>query len=735
MNAHAHLNRSGVARLVAMFVIGLGLCSPAMADEPAVSRFVPPELTLPERPSAPLVSANAEILAGSEAVVAATSWFTPVAVGAFVLTVVLTVVSTWLAGCKNRPKRPLQSFRWTLGAKMALSFGVLSMVGVGSIATWRLTDEMRSEANKSAMPYRNKADLLYAFDREALRARIHARGFLVFETDEHVQLFLNAIGPAAAYVERVRELSANDGETLARIDELEEALGAYINVIVNAVRLTDTRRAIIQQQVEPTRAWLDAALVGEDDARHLLAEATKLSYSAAHNDDPLLAGEARKRLDQLVAATSPANHDLIMPAVRFFGERLDTLADVAEERQYWIREQCPPTGMRLGEISTQMASVMRNTARDMEVEDVSVGSLRSKWASVIVLTLFAAGGIAVWRIARNVSRRTLDVANALGKAADGDLTVLARFTKGQDELAMIAGAANRVRDAFAALVEDAKLMSTEVLTLSRELSESATRLTSSVNIQTQNASQVSAAVVEVTKSIREVSDQSQASQAASSESAKLARDGVSVVNQTVSQIREIANQFEASSGTIEELGRKSAQIEEIITTINDIADQTNLLALNAAIEAARAGEHGRGFAVVADEVRKLAERTTQATRQVAESIGEIQAETEAAVKMISAGRGCVDEGVELATGASGSLIEIQAASERVGRMVSSITDSAREQAAASSDIDRSIGSILTASEQVSHDAERVSAGSIRLLEQAERLSEKVAQYRSEATAA
>ena len=695
-----------------------------MAAEP----FAEPGLALPQRPGTPLDAADPSVLAGLDAVVPETSWFTPVVLAALVLTVLLTLVATWRSGKIHRPGRPTRPFRWTLGAKMSLSFGLLGVLGVGSLVAWRLTDEMRTDVKRAAIPLRHQADLLQAFDRQALRARIHARGFLVFETDQHVQLFLDAIGPASQYIERAREVAQGDARTIARLDQLEDALGDYVNVIVNAVRLTDTRRAILDQQIEPTYAWLRNALADNEPARFTLSEAKTLTVAAALNDNPALAARSKELLDGVLASAGVTQRARIASAIGFYQGKLDELAKIAQERQYWIRQQCPPTGMRLGELSTQIASDLRGVARDMEVEDVLAASVRSKWTSVAVLALLAVGAAMVSLTVRNISRRTLLVADALGKATEGDLTAMDAVNKGDDELAMITGAANRLRNAFASLVLDSRTAADEILSLSRELDESASELESSVSQQSHKANQVSAAVVQMAASIEAVKQRSGDGERAAGASGRHAADGVGIVTDTVEQIREISAQFQTSAQAIAELHGKSEQIGAIITAIDDIADQTNLLALNAAIEAARAGEHGRGFAVVADEVRKLAERTTQATEQVARSIQETQSETEAAVQSMGVGCERVDHGVKLATRASESLAAIKSSSEEVLSMVAAITAASSEQAAASQDISQALEAIVAAIDDVSGNTTRVSGSSSRLLQQAERLRESIARY-------
>jgi methyl-accepting chemotaxis protein len=198
--------------------------------------------------------------------------------------------------------------------------------------------------------------------------------------------------------------------------------------------------------------------------------------------------------------------------------------------------------------------------------------------------------------------------------------------------------------------------------------------------------EMSATVIEVAKNAQQVSE-------SSTEAQKTAAGGGEIVRDTIAAMQEVSESTTVTAGMIEKLGESSEEIGSIISVINDIADQTNLLALNAAIEAARAGEQGRGFAVVADEVRKLAERTTIATKEISTMIGSIQTETSTAVTAMSEGTEKVENGVKLANATEEALSQIVIGVQSVNDMVRQIATSTEEQSATTDEISRNMDTI------------------------------------------
>jgi methyl-accepting chemotaxis protein len=217
--------------------------------------------------------------------------------------------------------------------------------------------------------------------------------------------------------------------------------------------------------------------------------------------------------------------------------------------------------------------------------------------------------------------------------------------------------------------------------------------------------------------------------AQSTQAGQHATSGRDVVAQAVVDMETIATQVQASCEVMGELGKKGEQIGAIIEVINDIADQTNLLALNAAIEAARAGEHGRGFAVVADEVRKLAERTQQATQEVATSITQIQAGTKDAVARMNANRSQVGSGVEKARGAGAALEQIVVGTSQVGDAVRNIAAAAEEQSATTGHINETLEQANALAQQSRQEAEGMNEALSQLFTESQGLKQTVESLR------
>ena len=286
-------------------------------------------------------------------------------------------------------------------------------------------------------------------------------------------------------------------------------------------------------------------------------------------------------------------------------------------------------------------------------------------------------------------------------------------------------------------------MSTNLTGMVRKLGENATQLVSAAteiastseqmsrgsNDQAQQVAQVSTAVEEMSATIVESSKNAGEATDTSKSASDTATSGGQIVNETIQGMQKIADVVRQSAESIGKLAKSADQIGEIVGVIDDIADQTNLLALNAAIEAARAGEQGRGFAVVADEVRKLAERTGKATGEITEMIKGIQSETEEAVQSMETGVQEVDKGRELADKAGTSLTEIVNMSQRVMDMIQQIATATEEQSTAAEQISKNVENVASVTKETATGAEQAAAAAEQLNKNAESLQQIVAQFK------
>jgi methyl-accepting chemotaxis protein len=242
----------------------------------------------------------------------------------------------------------------------------------------------------------------------------------------------------------------------------------------------------------------------------------------------------------------------------------------------------------------------------------------------------------------------------------------------------------------------------------RDLTSSSNTSAQAAMTQSEAASGMAAAVEELSVSIDQVGEHANEASSVSRESGELSAQGGSVIHAAANEIGHIAEAVQGSAKTIRELESYSTEISTIVGVIKEIADQTNLLALNAAIEAARAGEQGRGFAVVADEVRKLAERTANSTQQITGMIDKVQSGARRAVEEMEASVKRVSDGVELAHQAGNSISSIQSSSERVMHAVTDINHALMEQSIAAREIAQNVERVAQMTEQGSHASRQAS---------------------------
>ncbi|NTW80044.1 MAG: methyl-accepting chemotaxis protein [Geobacteraceae bacterium] len=311
---------------------------------------------------------------------------------------------------------------------------------------------------------------------------------------------------------------------------------------------------------------------------------------------------------------------------------------------------------------------------------------------------------------------------------EGDLTKRLTYN-GKDELGAICSSFNLFIEKLRNIISQISSTSSQVASAAVQLNATAEQIATGAEEVAAQAGTVATAGEEMSATSGDIAQNCQMAAEGAQRASHTAQNGAAVVEKTVRVMGQIAEKVQESAKTVESLGSRSDQIGAIIGTIEDIADQTNLLALNAAIEAARAGEQGRGFAVVADEVRALAERTTRATREIGEMIKSIQKETKDAVAAMEQGVHQVETGTEEAAKSGQALQDILQQVNDVAMQVNQIATAAEEQTATTSEISSNMQQITEVVQQTSHGAHESATAASQLSGNAEELQRLVRQFK------
>ena len=321
----------------------------------------------------------------------------------------------------------------------------------------------------------------------------------------------------------------------------------------------------------------------------------------------------------------------------------------------------------------------------------------------------------------------LRLLDEMGSLAEGDLTVRATVT--EDITGAIADSINFAVEALRSLVTTINETAVQVAAAAQETQATAIHLAEAAEHQAQQITSASAAINEIAVSIDEVSKNSAESADVAQRSVQIAAKGAEVVRQTIQGMDSIRDQIQETSKRIKRLGESSQEIGSIIELINDISEQTNILALNAAIQAASAGEAGRGFAVVADEVQRLAERASNATKRIETLVQTIQADTNEAVSSMEQTTAEVVAGARLAEDAGLALGEIEKVSNDLADLIQNISEAARQQSAAATNISATMNVIQEITSQTSMGASQTAESIGNLAQLAADLRRSVADFK------
>ena len=326
-----------------------------------------------------------------------------------------------------------------------------------------------------------------------------------------------------------------------------------------------------------------------------------------------------------------------------------------------------------------------------------------------------------------MQHQVMDLLSVVSTAAEGDLTVKAEVTA--DALGSVADAFNLMITGLTTLVTQASNVASEIQRSTSEILHSSERMRRGAEAQAAQIRTASDAVNTMSQTTRRMAENAEAATQTSLKATQAAVKGGASVAETIKGMQRIRATVQSTGKKIKGLGERSLEIGAIIEVINEIATQTNLLALNAAIEAARAGEQGKGFAVVADEVRKLSERAARATKDITGLIKGIQVETSEAVTVMEEGTREVEEGTKLADQAGAALREIEQIVEQTAGLVMGITRAAGDQVKVTASVVGSMDTILKQTQETTHGVQDTVTTIGKLAELSKRLADAIGRFK------
>lgn len=364
-----------------------------------------------------------------------------------------------------------------------------------------------------------------------------------------------------------------------------------------------------------------------------------------------------------------------------------------------------------------------------QLQQQAQANYHSTFTIYLVLMLGGIGTLTLlaFTTIRGIGRGVGDLENTANRLASGDLTARTSY-RSKDELGHVATAFNVMGEKFFTVIQDLSGATGQLASAAEETSAITEQTSQGISRQQSETEQVATAMNEMNATVHEVAQNAALAADAARQADEASNRGKQVVGQTINVINKLASEVARAATVIHTLEQESTDIGKVLDVIRAIAEQTNLLALNAAIEAARAGEQGRGFAVVADEVRSLASRTQQSTKEIDEMISRLQSGARDAVKAMESSSDQARAGVEQANEAGMSLDAITRAVTQINDMNTQIASAGEEQSAVAEEINRNIVTISQIADETASGAVQTATASAEVARLSEHLQTLVRQF-------
>jgi len=586
-----------------------------------------------------------------------------------------------------------------------------------------------------------------ALGEQVLRMRHSEQAFALGGDSQHAQRLAEQ---AEAIVQASTALQADlDSETAAILAQVEPALAEYRSAFARYVELTDNMQLSLQaadwlvvsaansldllqeglsedgvdllkrtQGEQGGDAVLQAGQVGRihqlllqslDQARQRL-EASRRSDSAEQTEIAQ-AGEAQKLAAELRDALDDPGYAAVLGEVVVnvdsFNERLNEYANQLQQQKQVYLQLVAQVEQLLGRVD--QALVLQ---RQVMQAGRQASSGLIVLAAVLALLLGLGAAVIISLAIVRPLRRVIDLAESI---AGGDLSVRIEQDR-RDEIGQLLAAMQRMAGNLREMVGRLQGGVAQISSSAQVLSATAEQTRQGVNGQKLETDQVATAMSQMTATVHEVARNAEAAAASTEQADQRVGNGNQVVRQTLQRIEQLASAMDATTASIQRLSQDTQRIDAVLEVIKSVAEQTNLLALNAAIEAARAGEQGRGFAVVADEVRALAKRTQQSTAEIEALIAALRDGSRRAVADMQESASLVSLTVSDANQTEGALAAIAEAVALIFEMNQQIAAAAEQQTAVAEEINRSVTSIRDIADQSATAMDETAASSIQLAE-------------------